>query len=83
MFRISYDKSANLKQELKNNRQFLDDNFPTWNSEKIISITNAKKDSGVLRKAYLARMIYRSAFIRPALSIYRFMIHKLNCDIKW
>lgn len=83
MFRISYDKSANLKQELKSNRQYLDSNFPTWSSERIISISNAKKDGSTLKKAYLARMIYRSAFMKLALDVYRFMIHKLNWDIKW
>lgn len=83
MFRISYDKSANLKQELRRNRQYLDDNFPTWNTDKIISAVNAEKDGGVLKKANLARNIYRSSFMEFALRVYRFMIHRLNKDIKW
>lgn len=83
MFRISYDNSADLKQELQRNKQYLDDNFPTWNTDKIISSANAKKDGGVLKKTNLARKIYRSTFMGLALSIYRFMIHKLNRDIKW
>lgn len=83
MFRISYDKSANLKQELKLNKRYLDENFSTWNTNTIISNTNAKKNGGVLKKANLARKIYRSTFMGLALSIYRFMIHKLNWDIKW
>ena len=83
MFRISYDKSANLKQELQRNKQYLDENFPTWNTNKIISTINAKKDGGVLKKANLARKIYRSVFMELALCIYRFMIRRLNWDIKW
>ena len=83
MFRISYDKNANLKKELQRNKQYLDDNFPTWNTDKIISTVNAKKDGGVLKKANSARKIYCSAFMRLALCIYRFMIHRLNWDIKW
>lgn len=83
MFRISYDKSANLKQELMRNKQYLDNNFPTWNTDIIISNASAKKDGGVLKKANLARKIYRSGFMGLALSIYRFMIHRLSCDIKW
>lgn len=83
MFRVSYDPSANLKHELKRNKKYLNDNFPTWNSDKIISSTNAKKYGGVLNKIYYARKIYCSAFMKPALGIYRFMIHKLNIDIKW
>lgn len=83
MFRISYDKSVNLRQELKRNKQYLDNYFSNWKTNAIISNTNAKKNGGVLRKANLARKIYRSAFMKPALSFYRFMIRRLKLDIKW
>ena len=83
MFRVSYDKNTDLKQELKRNKEYLNDNFPTWNTDKIISSVNAKKDGGVLKKANLARNIYRSPFMGFALRVYRFMIHRLNKDIKW
>lgn len=83
MFRVSYDKSANLPQTLKENRAYLSTYFPTWNSNNIISAQNAKKYGGVLQKAYLARMIYNSGLMGPGLSAYRFMIGRLNKDIKW
>lgn len=83
MFRISYDKTANLKQELNRNKNYLNNYFSSWNTNEVISNASAKKNGGVLKKANLARKIYRSAFMKPALSIYRFMIHKLNIDIKW
>ena len=83
MFRISYDTSANIKQHLKVNRAFLDSNFSSWNSNKIISRENAHKYKNALRKIYIARAIYRSGFMGFALKIYRFLIHKLGIDIKW
>lgn len=83
MFRISYDKNADLKAELSRNREYLDNNFPTWNSDLMISSTNAKKYGAVLKKAHIARKIYRSGLMSSALSVYRFMIHRLNLDIKW
>lgn len=83
MFRISYDKNANLKTELTRNREYLNNNFPTWNSDITISTANSKKYGAVLKKANIARKIYRSRVMPAALSAYRFMIHKLNIDIKW
>lgn len=83
MFRISYDKSANLKEELQRNKEYLDTNFPSWNSDAIICKANAKKYKNALEKVYLGRKIYRSGLMPTALHIYRFMIHTLNIDIKW
>lgn len=83
MFRISYDKSANLSQELKRNKNYLDEHFPTWSTDAIISKANAKHYGGTLKKVHLARKIYRSGLMPAALSMYRFMIHRLGIDIKW
>lgn len=83
MFRISYDKSADLKYELKRNRVYLDTNFPSWNSDNIISKITAKQSGLNIKKVYLARKVYQSKFIALSLKLYRFMIHKLNFDIKW
>lgn len=83
MFRVSYDKSANLSQTLKENRNYLSTYFPTWNSDNIISLHNARKYGGALQKTYLARIVYNSGLMGPGLSAYRFMIGHLNKDIKW
>lgn len=83
MFRISYDETANLPKELARNKAYLSSNFPTWNSSSILTVKNARKHRGVLQKAYYARVIYNSSFMPLALKIYRFMIHRLNVDIKW
>lgn len=82
MFRISYDKSASLKEELRRNRNYLDRNFPTWNSDKIISKASTKKYNGAIRKTFLARKIYNSGVMIFALKIYRLMI-SFGIDIKW
>ena len=82
MFRVSYDKSANLKNELAYNRGYLDTNFPSWNTNQIISKVNAKKYGGAIQKTYYGRMIYRSSLMVLALRVYRLMI-RLGHDIKW
>lgn len=83
MFRISYDRNANLSQELQRNRDYLDQNFSRWNTNSIISKVSAKQNGSTIKKIYYARRIYSSGIMRPALSIYRWLIHHLNIDIKW
>lgn len=83
MFRISYDKTANLKTVLRKNRAYLDEHFPTWKSSAIISLSHALKYKGANLKVWLARIIYRAHLMRPALGAYRFMIEKMGKDIKW
>lgn len=82
MFRISYDKTANLKDELRYNRAYLDKHFPTWNTDQIISARNARKYKGALRKTYYGRIIYNSGLMVTALQAYRAMI-SAGHDIKW
>lgn len=82
MFRISYDKTADLPAELNYNRAYLDKNFPTWNSNQIISAHNARKYKGALRKTYYGRIIYNSGLMGVALQAYRAMINAGH-DIKW
>lgn len=82
MFRISYDKTADLSVELNYNRAYLDKNFPTWNSNQIISARNARKYKGALRKTYYGRIIYNSGLMGVALQAYRAMINAGH-DIKW
>lgn len=83
MFRISYDKTANLKQVLSENRSYLDAHFPAWKSSRIISFAHAVAYRGANLKTWLARIVYRCRLMGAALRVYRFMIEKLGKDIKW
>lgn len=83
MFRISYDKSANLKAELKRNYTYLSKNFPSWKEDFIISKNAFKEKSNALKKIYIARTIYQSGLMIPSLYFYRLLIHYLKIDIKW
>lgn len=83
MFRISYDPTANLTQEIKRNQTYLDTHFPTWKSDTIINSKNARKYGGALKKVFYARKIYNLGFLKLALKFYRFAIRSLHIDIKW
>lgn len=83
MFRVSYDRTADLARVLKENHSYLNKHFPTWKSGNIISAQNARTYKGALEKAYLARIVYKAGLMRPALAGYRFMITHFDKDIKW
>lgn len=83
MFRISYDKSFNMKEELKLNRKYLDENFPTWRKTKYLSLWYCIKNKGKNLKVAIMKKVYIFHMFGIFLKIYRFMIDKLKIDIKW
>lgn len=83
MFRVSYDKSADLKGVLAENTAYLDARFPTWRASEVISSANAKRFGGVFGRLNWAKRIYKLHLMGPALACYRFAIAKLHIDIKW
>lgn len=83
MFRVSYDKSADLKSVLAENTAYLDERFPTWRTSDVISAKNAKRFGGVFGRLNWAKRVYQLHLMGPALACYRFAIAKLHIDIKW
>lgn len=82
MFRLSYDQSADLKHELSVNRAYLNEYFPAWDSDTILSAENARRYKGAVRKTYYGREIYRMKLMPLALQAYRALI-RAGIDIKW
>jgi hypothetical protein len=82
MFRISYDKKANLKKELHRNKQYLNEHFSTWKTNNILSSSNARHYGGAVKKAYYGKKIYQAGLMNVALGAYRLLI-KHGIDIKW
>ena len=81
MLRMSDDK-ANFKQVLKDNRKYLDANFPTWRKTKYLKIfyTLTHKSNfkvAVMKKVYLLHMY------RAFLAIYKWILKTFKIDIKW
>lgn len=81
MFRISYDATANMNEALRNNIAYLDSNFPKWKNPIIKN--PKKKDGGVIKRLRLGQTVYKLHLMKPALSLYRFMISKLGLEVKW
>lgn len=82
-FRISYDKTINLKEVLKSNKEVLDKQFPLWRNSKLLHFSYILKHGFENWKLWIGKMIYKFHAIIPFFTMYRFMINKLKLDIKW
>ena len=82
MFRMSYDKTSNFKNVLKENDEFLKANFPLWKKSKYLNLFYSIKHHANIKLAIIKK-VYVLHLYRAFLAVYRFMIDKLKIDIKW
>lgn len=83
MFRISYDSNCNIKQELEDNRKFLNNYFPLWKKSEYLNLSYSFKHQYANLKVSVVKKIYVAHFYRIFLIIYKLIISKLKIDIKW
>ena len=83
MYRLSANKNVDFKKLLKENRKFLNQNFPKWHNNKYVKLKYIRKNNGSNGKLYLVKKISDLHLFRPFLATYRTMINKLGVDIKW
>lgn len=83
LFRLSYDKKINMKEELKRNKEYLDKNFPGWKNTKYLSLMYCLKHKCKNIKVAVMKKVYVLHMFGLFLKVYRFMIDKLKIDIKW
>lgn len=83
MYRLSANKEINFSKILKENKKFLDQNFPNWRHNQYITLQYVRKNNGSNNKLYLVKKIYDLHLFKPFLTTYKIMINKLGVDIKW
>ncbi len=81
MFRMSSDKK-NFKNVLKENREYLNKEFPLWRKSKFLNITYAISHKSNLKVA-VVKKVYVMHMYRMFLSIYKFILRVFKIDIKW
>lgn len=82
MLRRYISKDKGFGAELKQNRAFLNTNFPNWKRSKCLRLRRAISGKGNLKSAIM-KHIYTMHLFRPFLSFYVFITQKLKFDIKW
>lgn len=82
MYRASYNKST-FQQVFQANQAFLDKNFQDWRTNRYTKLSHIIRTKSPNLKFGIVSTIYKINLYKPFLTVYRFMIDKLNHDIKW
>lgn len=83
IFRLSCDKSVDLKSEIAAMTAFLDENFPSWRTSAYLRVPYVLSRRGAFLKLFVVRIVYRAHLMPAFLALYRFLIYRLHIDIKW
>lgn len=83
MYRMSEDKTLDFKSALKENKIFLNTNFPKWKKSKYIKLSYVITHKGANFKLWIVKIFYNLGLFRLFISVYKFMIKKFGVDIKW
>ena len=83
MYRLSEDKTLNFKKAVKENKVFLNENFPKWKNNKYIKLSYVITHKGANFKLWVVKIFYKIGLFRLFIAMYKFMIKKLGVDIKW
>ena len=81
--RISCDQESNLKNEMKEIKEFMNSNFSSWRKSKYLSIWYSITHKFSNLKVAIMKKIYIMKLYPLFLKIYKFMINKMKIDIKW
>lgn len=82
MFRVSSDK-ANFKQLLKDNKKYLNEEFPEWRKSKYLNLRYVFAHKGANLKLAIMKKVYVMNLYRVFLAIYKFILNVFKIDIKW
>ena len=83
MYRLSYNKKINIKEELKNTIVYLDHNFPTWMKSDFMKFNYCFKKGFKHIALYGVVKLYKFNIPIVYIKIYRFMVDILKIDIKF
>ena len=82
MYRMSSDKE-NFGNVLKENREYLNREFPLWRHSKFLNITYALSHKGSNLKVAIMKKVYVMHMYKAFLAVYKFILKTFNIDIKW
>ena len=83
VFRLSCDKSVDIRSEIDAMTAFLDEHFSTWRKSPYLRIPYVSSRGGAFKKLFVVQRVYRAHLMPAFLAMYRFMIDRLRVDIKW
>lgn len=83
MYRLSYDKTVNIKKEIKETIKYLDKEFPTWINSPFLKFSYCTKRGIKHVGLWGISKLYKWNMPMVFINIYKFVIDKLKIDIKF
>lgn len=83
MYRVSYDKSVDMKKMLKSTIKYLDENFSNWRKSPFLRFSYSCKKGIKHLGLWGISKFYKWNFAMMFIKLYRFFIDKLKIDIKF
>lgn len=83
MYRVSYDKTVNIKIMLKDTIKYLNDNFSNWRKSPFLTLKYSVKKGFKHIAFWGVSLFYKWNIPIVYIRIYRFLVDKLKIDIKF
>ncbi|MCI8273610.1 MAG: glycosyltransferase [Clostridia bacterium] len=83
MYRISYDKTVNMNQMLKETIKYLDENFSNWRKSPFLKLGYSVKKGFKHIAFWGVSLFYKMGMPMVYIKVYRFLVDKLKIDIKF
>lgn len=83
MYRLSYDKTINIKSEIKNTIKYLDEEFPTWRKSPFLKFNYCIKRGIKHIGLWGISKLYKWNMPMIFIYVYKFVVDKLKMDIKF
>ena len=83
MYRVSYDKSVDMKKMLKDTIKYLDDNFENWRKSPFLKLGYSLKKGFKHIALWGVSLFYKWGMPMIYIKVYRFLVDKLKIDIKF
>ena len=83
MYRVSYDKTVNMKEMLKNTIKYLNDNFENWRKSPFLKLGYSLKKGFKHIALWGVSLFYKWNMPMVYIRVYRFLVDKLKIDIKF
>lgn len=83
MYRLSYDKTVSIKNEIKETIKYLDKEFPTWRKSPFLKLNYCIKRGIKHIGLWAISKLYKWNMPMFFINIYKFVVDKLKIDIKF
>ena len=83
MYRVSYDKTVNMKEMLKETIKYLDENFTNWRKSPFLKFGYSLKKGFKHIAFWGVSLFYKWGIPMVYINVYRFLVDTLKIDIKF